>query len=62
LSKKEILDNPFFKITLPKAQKSFSNAVFGPLAVQKLHIIWLLVPSAESLKFGAVQKLLFGQP
>jgi hypothetical protein len=44
---REDFGQPLSKMSLPKAQKSLSNAVFGPLAGQKLHNIWLLVPSAQ---------------
>jgi hypothetical protein len=47
---------------LPKALKVNFYAVFGSLASQKLHTINPLVPSADKLKFAAVQNQLFGQP
>jgi hypothetical protein len=53
---------PLAKISLPKAQKSLSNPVFGPLAGQKLDRIKILVPSAGQMEHGAVQNEAFGQP
>jgi hypothetical protein len=36
------------RTTMPNAQKSLNNAVFGPQASQKLHNNKLFVPSAQN--------------
>jgi hypothetical protein len=47
VQKAKLFGQPHTIICLPKAPKSLFNAVFGPLAGQKLRIKGIIVPSAE---------------